>query len=78
MGVKLPSVKPHQLIKALEKSGFYIHHQTGGHAVMKHKTNPNLRVTVITHGKELKKGTLLNILRQANLTKEEFIELLKK
>jgi predicted RNA binding protein YcfA (HicA-like mRNA interferase family) len=45
---------------------------------MKHKTNLNLRVTVITHGKELKKGTLLNILRQANLTKEEFIELLKK
>ena len=75
---KLPSVKPYKLIKVLEKAGFYIHHQTGGHAVMKHKTNPQLRVTVVTHGKELKKCTLLNILRQANLTKEEFIELLNE
>lgn len=78
MGAKLPSVKPYQFIKALEKAGFYVHHQTGGHTVMKHKTNLDLRITVVTHGKDLKKGTLLNILRQANLTKEEFIELLKK
>ena len=78
MGVKIPSVKPYQLLKALEKAEFYIHHQTGGHAVMKHKADPTLRVTIVLHGKELKKGTLLNILRQANLTKEEFAKLLEK
>jgi predicted RNA binding protein YcfA (HicA-like mRNA interferase family) len=69
-------VKPKQLIKALKKAGFYIHHQSGSHARLLHKTRPNLRVTVPIHSKDIPKGTLFRILKQANLTKEEFIDLM--
>ncbi|MCH9029106.1 MAG: type II toxin-antitoxin system HicA family toxin [Bacteroidetes bacterium] len=42
----LPIVKPTQAIKALKRAGFYIHHQTGSHARLLHKTKPELRVTI--------------------------------
>jgi len=73
----LPIVKPNQAIKALKRAGFYIHHQTGSHARLLHKTKPELRVTLPCHRKDIPKGTLANILRQANLTVEEFINYLK-
>ncbi len=69
-------VKPKQLIKSLKKVGFYIHHQSGNHARLLHKTKPNLRVTVPIHSKDIPKGTLHRILKQADLTKEEFIDLM--
>ncbi len=73
----LPIIKPNQAIKALKRAGFYIHHQTGSHARLLHKTKPELRVTIPRHTKDIPKGTLANILRQANLTVEEFINYLK-
>lgn len=33
---KLPIVKPKEVIRALQKAGFYIHHQTGSHARFLH------------------------------------------
>ena len=44
-----------------------VHHQTGSHAVMRHRTDPALRVTVPMHGRDLKRGTLRAILRAAEL-----------
>jgi len=73
----LPVIKPGQAIKALKKAGFYIHHQTGSHVRMLHKTKPELRLTIPSHNKDIPKGTLANILRQANITIEEFINYLK-
>ncbi len=73
----LPIIKPTQVIKALKRAGFYIHHQKGSHARLLHKTKPELRVTIPRHRKDIPKGTLANILRQANLTVEEFINYLK-
>ena len=70
---KLPVVKPKEVIRALQHVGFYIHHQTGSHARLIHPTNPTLRVTVPIHNKDLPKGTLANILRQAGLTVDEFL-----
>jgi len=33
---QLPVLKIKKLIKALEKMGFFLHHQTGSHAQFKH------------------------------------------
>ena len=63
--------KPETLIRALERAGFYIHHQTGSHVAMRHERDRTKRVTIPQHSKDLKKGTLANILRQAELTPEE-------
>ncbi len=42
----LPIVKHTQVIKALQRAGFYIRHQTGSRARLLHKTKPELRVTI--------------------------------
>ena len=72
----LPVLKPQEVIRALLRAGFYVHHQTGSHARLLHVTNPELKVTVPIHSKDVPKGTLRRILRQAGLTVEEFMKLL--
>ena len=74
--VPLPIVTPRHLIAALGKAGFFIHHVRGSHHFLKHPSNSLLRVTVAYHSKPLKRGTLRAILRQANMSTEELIELL--
>ncbi len=64
----LPSVKPGRLIKALERAGFYVHHATGGHYVMKHREKPHLRVVVLHHSGDVKRGVVRSILNQSELT----------
>ncbi len=76
MAPALPIIKPRQCIRALERAGFYIDHQTGSHARLLHGTRPDLRVTVPAHNKDLPRGTLRNILRQAGLSPDEFVALL--
>ena len=73
---KLPIVKPKQVIAALQRADFFIDHQTGSHARLIHQTESHRRVSVPMHNKDLKKGTLKNILRQAEVSVEEFIKLL--
>ncbi len=73
----LPILKPRGTLNALFRAGFYIHHQTGSHARILHKTRPELRVTIPIHSKDIPKGTLRRILRQADLSIDEFLELLK-
>ena len=73
----LPILKPREVVKALRRGGFYIHHRTGSHVRLVHRTRSELRVTVPIHSKDIPKGTLKRILRQANITVEEFTELLK-
>ena len=76
MTPKFPILKSRQVIRALKKAGFYIHHQTGSHLQLKHNTKQHLRVTVPIHGKDLKIGVLKAILKQAELTIEELNEYL--
>jgi len=74
---KLPVLSARDVIKALTKAGFYVHHQKGSHVVLK-RHNPPPRRVVVPYHRELKKGMLRAIIRQAGLTVEEFLELVKK
>ena len=76
MSPPLPVVKARECLKALQRAGFYIDHQTGSHARLLHRTRPELKVTIPIHSKDLPQGTLKSILRQAGLSVEEFLELL--
>lgn len=73
---KLPVVKAQEVVRALLRGGFYIHHQTGSHARLLHKTRADLRVTVPIHAKDVPPSLLQRILRQASLSEEEFRKLL--
>jgi len=72
---KLPRVKPKQVIKALKRAGFYVDHITGSHYIL-YKDDSSPPISIPYHNKDLKLGTLKNILKQAKLSVKEFIELL--
>jgi len=76
MGSKLGSLKPREVIRALEKAGFTIHEVSGSHVHMKHLEKAG-RVTVPNHARfDLPKSIVKSIIRQAGLTNEEFFRLL--
>jgi predicted RNA binding protein YcfA (HicA-like mRNA interferase family) len=69
---KLPVLSAKTVIKALGKFGFVVYRQTGSHIHMWNRAR-RLLVTVPNHP-ELAKGTLLSIIKQAKLEKDEFLE----
>jgi predicted RNA binding protein YcfA (HicA-like mRNA interferase family) len=73
---KLPAITSRQLIKALEKAGFEVHHIAGSHHILRHKENSALRVTVPFHNRDLKTGTLHRIVKDAGLTTAQLLALL--
>ncbi|MHB8174251.1 MAG: type II toxin-antitoxin system HicA family toxin [Nitrospirota bacterium] len=73
---KLPVLSGLDLYKVLEKMGYLHDHQTGSHLIVRNKNYPYRRLTIPNH-KEIAKGTLRSILRQAGLTPEEFENLRK-
>ena len=77
MGTKLPVLKPKQMVKALLKIGFIKKRQKGSHLILWHPVTKGL-VPIPIHDSEIKKGTLKSIIKQAGLTKEDLLKLLKK
>jgi predicted RNA binding protein YcfA (HicA-like mRNA interferase family) len=73
---KLPVVSARECVRALEKAGFVVSRQRDSHIKLK-RLNPKARVVVPNH-KTIKPGTLRTILREADLTVEEFIEFLNE
>ena len=69
---KLPRLSGKKVIKILEKIGFEAVRQKGSHIFLRHKDG---RTTVVPNHKEIDKGTLLEILRQTKLTREDFMNL---
>lgn len=71
---KLPRISSREAIRALESLGFEQVRQTGSHVVMKKETEEGEIGCVVPVHRELKVGTLSSILKQAQVTVEEFIE----
>ena len=73
---KLPRVSAAEAARVPEKAGFFLSRQSGSHRI--YKDADGRRATVPYHsGKELHPKILKNILRDADLTAEEFLELMK-
>jgi predicted RNA binding protein YcfA (HicA-like mRNA interferase family) len=71
---KLPSISGKECIKALEKIGFYRKRQESSHMIMR-RDEPFTQVVVPNHS-EIAKGTLRAIIRDIELSVEEFVSLL--
>jgi len=73
---KLPVISGQQeCARALERAGFYLKRQTGSHLILR-RDEPFVQVVVPDH-KVLDRGTLRAIIRQAGLSMDEFVSLLK-
>jgi predicted RNA binding protein YcfA (HicA-like mRNA interferase family) len=72
---KLPVVSGREAVAAFQKVGYEVDHQTGSHVILRNAEPPYRRLTVPNH-KEIAKGTLRSLIREAGLTVEEFVALL--
>ena len=72
---KLPVLSGKGCIKALSKAGFYVKRQEGSHITLR-RDDPFAQLVVPDH-KELDRGTLRAIIRQAGLSVDEFVRLIK-
>ena len=72
---KLLVVSGKECIKALGKAGFYFKRQEGSHITLR-RDEPFAQVVVLGH-KELDRGTLRAIIRQAGLSVDEFVKLVR-
>lgn len=75
MSVRLPAVRPRQLIRILERKGWTRVRTRGSHFVFAHADNPKL-ITVPNHPGDLKRPLLSGILKDAGISREEFLRLL--
>ena len=73
---KLPSISGTQAVKSFEKMGYQVIRQRGSHIRMRHKNDSAKRPLTIPRHKTLGKGLLRKLLRDAELTIEEFLKLL--
>jgi predicted RNA binding protein YcfA (HicA-like mRNA interferase family) len=71
----LPVIPPDRVIAALRRAGYEEDHQTGAHVIL--YKEGRLPVTVPNHNRDLKKGTLRQIIRSAGLSVDEFVQLLR-
>jgi predicted RNA binding protein YcfA (HicA-like mRNA interferase family) len=71
---KLPLLSWREVVKALARAGFQVARQKGSHLIL---VKGDAVVPVPKH-EQIKKGLLLEIIREAGLSKEEFLRLIKE
>ncbi|RJQ20243.1 type II toxin-antitoxin system HicA family toxin [Candidatus Woesearchaeota archaeon] len=73
--MKLPLLSGKEVVKILQKRGFKILDQKGSHVIMR-KINGKKLTAVVPQHPEIAKGTLLSILKQAEMTRDDLEEAL--
>ena len=71
---KLPALSGAELVSLLKKEGFQVVRQKGSHVSLQ----KGAYLIVVPLHDDLAKGTLLGILKQCGITREELIARLKK
>lgn len=70
---RLPVCSGAEAVKAFRRLGYEVDHQTGSHIILRH---PSQRRLTVPNHRELAKGTLRALIREAGLGKEQFAGLL--
>jgi predicted RNA binding protein YcfA (HicA-like mRNA interferase family) len=73
--LKLPVLSPQKLARVLEKKGFVLDRVRGSHHAYCHP-DLDITVTIPFHKKEVGKGLLVEIMKQAGITREELLDIL--
>jgi predicted RNA binding protein YcfA (HicA-like mRNA interferase family) len=71
----LPVVSGRDVVRALGQIGYEFDRQRGSHMILRLNREPYRRIVIPNH-REVAKGTLRAIIREAGLTVEEFRALL--
>ena len=73
---KLPSLTARKVVRALKRAGFVEDRQRGSHPIMFHPESKARTVAPVHPGQSIKDPLLRGIIRDANLSVDQFIELL--
>jgi predicted RNA binding protein YcfA (HicA-like mRNA interferase family) len=73
---KLPAVKAREVIRFLKQNGFLLDHTSGSHFIFYNPASKR-RAVVPQHNRDLPKGTLLSLLREAGFSRGELIDFLQ-
>jgi len=76
--MKLPLLSSDKILKILKDKGFSIVRQKGSHISLYKKVDGKTLLVVVPKKDQIKRGTLLSILRQARISREEFLKIIKK
>jgi predicted RNA binding protein YcfA (HicA-like mRNA interferase family) len=76
MSRRLPIVSAKDVVEALSKVGYGVVRQRGSHLRLKDPANPSHKPITVPVHKELKPGLLRKIIKDTDLSVDEFIELL--
>lgn len=76
MSGKLPVVSGANIVAAFRRAGYEFNHQRGSYIILRRVEAPHSHLSIPNH-KEFAKGTLRGLIRDAGLTVEQFVELLK-
>ena len=76
MSRHLPAVSGRELIRALRRAGFVVLRQKGSHVSLEKRTPAGYWRTIVPMHREIRPGTLSDILNQSGLSKEELAGLL--
>lgn len=76
MSRHLPAVSGRQLLRALQRAGFVVLRQKGSHVSLEKRTADSYWRTIVPMHREIRPGTLSDILNQSGLTKDQLRELL--
>ncbi len=74
---KLPVISGKELVALLKKAGFIAVRQKGSHVSLQRSDSNTTHKTIVPLHRELAKGTLLDILQQTGLSRDELFKLLK-
>lgn len=76
---KLPILSSRDVVRALKRVGFQPAPKRGkgSHLAFVKKVHGRSRLVIVPHKDEIPRGTLLSILDQAGLTKDDFIDAMK-
>ncbi|MEK7621987.1 MAG: type II toxin-antitoxin system HicA family toxin [Patescibacteria group bacterium] len=72
---RIPNVTPRQMINALHRAGFHDERQIGSHFYLFHSIK-NRRTGIPMHPGDLDRSLMKKIIKQADLTEDEFRRLL--
>ena len=73
---KLPAISGEKAVNCFEKLGYQIVRQHGSHIRLHHQFNKNKKPLTIPRHKSLGKGLLRKLIRDAEITLEQLIDLL--
>lgn len=76
MSRHLPALSGHRLIRALRRAGFVVLRQKGSHVSLEKKAGGQYWRTIVPLHREIRPGTLSDILNQTGLSKDDLMALL--